>query len=300
MNEGADTPQFASADGAVAGLYGASVSIDRRIRLSGGCINSAFRLFLSNGKSVFLKERSNDEPGIFRKEARGLQTLTVPDGPRIPGVIACGEGADGQFLLLEFIDSAPRVPSFGRDLGTRLAVVHARQRAPRAGFPEDNHIGATPQENGWMDTWSGFFGERRLRSQIVRAFNAGRADRSMLHAAEALIERLPDLLPEPDGGFHLLHGDLWGGNCISSAEGSPVLIDPAVSYGHREADIAMTELFGGFGRDFYSAYRDAWPMDPGYPERRDIYNLYHLLNHLNLFGASYLPGCRAILGRFRR
>ncbi len=150
-----------------------------------------------------------------------------------------------------------------------------------------------------MNDWHAFFGERRLGFQIELARRGGRADAALERGVHRVIDRLDELIPDlDDGGASVLHGDLWGGNYLVSSDGEPVLIDPAVYYGHREADLAMTELFGGFQAPFYRAYKSEWPLVPGYEARRDVYNLYHLLNHLNLFGSSYAGSCAAIVRRF--
>ena len=169
-----------------------------------------------------------------------------------------------------------------------LAAAH-REAGPRFGWSRDNYIGSTPQANGWCDDWAEFWRERRLRPQLELAarkgFNLGRIDP---------VPVLQNHKPQPA----LLHGDLWSGNAGFTADG-PVVLDPAVYYGDREADLAMTELFGGFPREFYDAYNKAWPLESGYPRRKHLYNLYHLLNHLNLFGGGYLAQVKATLRLLR-
>ncbi len=210
------------------------------------------------------------------------------------------KSSSGQFLLLEYIDAGRKSAGFWERFGQELAELHRTNTRGRCGFDGDNFIGTNPQENRWTESWTEFFGEMRLRRQLDLArkngFVSGVRD-PIAAGVERLIARLPSLLPEPEAAS-LLHGDLWGGNYLVGQSGEPVLIDPAVSYGHREADLAMTELFGAFDRGFYSAYNGAYPLDPGYAERRDIYNLYHLLNHLNLFGRSYEGSVRSILARY--
>ena len=165
------------------------------------------------------------------------------------------------------------------------------------GFPIDNYIGSTPQINTPKDSWVDFFRECRLHPQVRMAYDAGYLERSAMRQADSIMERLETLLPEPDHPS-LLHGDLWGGNYMTGPDGKAWLIDPATYVGHREADLAMTELFGGFAPAFYSAYRSIAHVDAGYDERRDLYNLYHLLNHVNLFGYSYVGSVLHILNRF--
>ena len=171
------------------------------------------------------------------------------------------------------------------------------QLEPRYGFPIDNYIGSTPQINTPKDSWVDFFRECRLHPQVRWAYDAGYLERSAMRQADAIMERLETLLPEPDHPS-LLHGDLWGGNFMTGPDGKAWLIDPATYVGHREADLAMTELFGGFAPAFYSAYRQIANVDPEYDDRRDLYNLYHLLNHVNLFGYSYVGSVLRTLDRF--
>jgi protein-ribulosamine 3-kinase len=286
---------------AVRYLRGDGVSVRSEGRTGGGSINDTRRLVLSDGDSLFLKINGTEHSGLFLEEARGLMTLRRADaGPRVPEALAIFEDGRRQYLLMEHIEPGRRSGKFAVELGARLAEMHRSQRSPSCGFGRDNHIGATPQPNGWVQGWYDFFGERRLLYQVELAARNGRADRRMREGVELLVRRLPDLLPNVDDGqASILHGDLWGGNVMAASTGEAAIIDPAVSYGHREADLAMTSLFGGFEPAFYRAYAEAWPLVPGYEARRDIYNLYHLLNHLNLFGDSYRPGCTAIIERFR-
>jgi protein-ribulosamine 3-kinase len=204
---------------------------------------------------------------------------------RAPQPVSHGTVREQAYLLLEFLPLQGK-----RDfaaLGRMLAEAHC-QPGPRFGWSRDNYIGATPQRNGWSDNWAGFWREKRLQPQFELARRNGfdlRID----------AEILQDHRPQPS----LLHGDLWSGNAGFTKEG-PVLFDPAVYYGDREADLAMTELFGGFSREFYEAYEETYPLEPGYQVRKHLYNLYHLLNHLNLFGAGYLPQVKETLSLLRR
>jgi protein-ribulosamine 3-kinase len=200
---------------------------------------------------------------------------------RVPKVFSHGVEGGQAYLLLEYLDLQGN-GDFAA-LGRMLATLH-RKTATRFGWQRDNYIGATPQANGWCDDWAEFWRERRLRPQFERAG-------LKLEFAEKLLE---NHRPQPS----LLHGDLWNGNVGFTPEG-PVIFDPAVYYGDREADLAMTELFGGFPREFYQAYRQAWPLPPGYEKRKHLYNLYHLLNHLNLFGGGYLGQVNATLRLLR-
>jgi len=287
----------ASVEEAVRTIYGDDTGIDGRRSVGGGCINRAFVLALSNGASLFLKENSARFEHMFRAEALGLEALRRGNGPRTPAPVAWGENANSQFILIEHIEQGQggRSGDFWERFGRELAELHRSNTSERPGFDEDNYIGSNPQQNGWMGGWIEFFAERRLRFQVGLAGRAGAG--SLSSGVEKLIQRLPELLIEPERQS-LLHGDLWGGNYMVGPSGEPVLIDPAVYYGHREADLAMTELFGGFGRRFYESYRESFPLEPGYSDRRDIYNLYHLLNHFNLFGSSYEGSVRSIIRRY--
>jgi fructosamine-3-kinase len=181
------------------------------------------------------------------------------------------------------------------EMGRRIAALHSVQHA-RFGWHRDNTIGSTAQANGWSDCWTTFWRERRLAPQLGLAA-ANKYTGALQRQGEALLSRLPQLLGEHDPRPSLLHGDLWRGNASFTRAGEPVVYDPACYFGDREADLAMTELFGGFPRAFYAGYEEVLPQVEGYAVRRDLYNLYHVLNHLNLFGAAYLEQARGLIGR---
>ena len=266
--------------------------------VSGGDINRAYRLTLADGMRVFLKTNAGKDVSFFEAEAGGLTAIAGSGSIGVPRVLGLGTDADhGAFLLLEWIDSAKPAGDFWENFGRRLAALHRAETADltpggRFGFTAGNYIGASPQANMPCERWVDFFRERRLAPQFkmaARWFDA--ADRRRI---DRLMERLGDTLEEPERPS-LLHGDLWSGNFIVGPDGEAWLIDPASYVGHAEADLAMTELFGGFGSAFYSAYRESAHIRPGYERRRGLYNLYHMLNHLNLFGASYLGGVRSAI-----
>jgi fructosamine-3-kinase len=231
----------------------------------------------------------------FQAEADGLAALRATGAVRVPAVIDCEMADGGARLVLEHLDLRPLDRASGAALGSALAELH-RTTGPRFGWANDNFIGDSPQENGWRDNWALFFAERRLRPQLRRAAANG-LERKLADQGASLAERLPafflDYQPLPS----LLHGDLWSGNAGALADGTPAIYDPAVHYGDRETDVAMTELFGGFPEAFYVAYRQTWPLDPGFETRKILYNLYHVLNHYNLFGAAYLGQARRMIGR---
>lgn len=290
----------ADVDSAVRALFdGENVAVERRNTVSGGCINRTSVLVLSNGWKLFLKENSGRYPGMFAAEARGLEALRAADGPRVPAPYACHEDGGAQFLVLEYITPGSRGSRFWEEFGRAMARLHKSNTAEQYGFDADNYIGSTPQENGWSPSWTEFFAERRLRYQIRLARNLGLADERMAQDVDSIISRLDSLLRTPEHPS-LLHGDFWGGNFMVGSDGRAVIIDPAVYYGDREADLAMTELFGGFQPRFYSAYNEEFPLDDGYKERKELYNLYHMLNHLNLFGRGYAGSVNSIVRRFTR
>jgi fructosamine-3-kinase len=265
--------------------------------VSGGCINHGVRVELADGP-VFLKHNADAPAGLFAAEARGLQALAdAADELAVPRPLAWAEAEDGApaWIAMEWLEPAVRPRDFAERLGRGLAELHGLSTRPENwGWMEDNYIGRLPQQNGPMDSWAEFWRARRLEPQLAMARAAGR-----LPGREAdwdrLFDRLPALLDDAKAeGPSLLHGDLWGGNVLAAAAG-PALIDPAVYRGHREADLAMTELFGGFGDGFHAAYGEAWPLLPGYPARRAVYQLWYLLVHVNLFGGGYVGQTAGVL-----
>ena len=275
-------------EGALVALFGPRARVARRHSVGGGCINETGRLELADGRTVFLKENSGRLPDMFRREAEGLLALCGAPGPRVPRPLAVHGDAERQFLLLEDVRSAPRRADFWEKFGRDLARMHGSQ-TDRCGFSADNYIGATVQPNPRERSWTAFYRRHRLGFQLGLARDHGRADRALVRGVEGVMARLDELLDtgSPEAWPSLLHGDLWSGNFMVGPDGHAVIIDPAVYYGHPEADLAMTELFGRFDDRFYAAYRELRPLAPGYERRRAVYNLYHALNHLNLFGGGY-------------
>lgn len=247
------------------------------------------------GAGRFVKTGATAALAMFEAEAAGLAALRQAGAVRVPEVHAC-DIVDGQArIVLEHLELRPLTRDSGADLGTRLAALH-RNVGPRFGWPADNFIGATKQENAWRDNWALFFAEHRLRPQLKLARQHG-MERRLAEQGESLAERLGAFFVDYQPAPSLLHGDLWGGNAGALPDGTPVIFDPACYYGDREADIAMTELFGGFPDSVHAAYRRAWPLDAGYETRKTLYNLYHILNHFNLFGAGYLGQARRMIER---
>jgi len=282
---------------AIAKISGTELSIKHRRHVSGGDINEAAIITLSDDSQMFLKENRADLVLMFAAEAKGLMALGQAGIPPVPQPLGWGRDGRRSFLLLEVVESG-RLES-AEDFGLALAHLHRHLRNEKCGFSGDNWIGSTSQINTPMSSWFEFFAECRLGYQWRLARMNGYGDKALTKAMESLQSRLIHLLPDLDGGMaSLLHGDLWGGNWMAGADGQAYLIDPAVYYGHREADLAMTRLFGGFPGGFYQSYVEAWPIEAGFSERIPLYNLYHLLNHLNLFGTSYMGRVRDILFRY--
>jgi fructosamine-3-kinase len=263
-------------------------------KVPGGSINECYRWPCAGG-ALFVKVSPRTILRDFEAEVAGLAYLEAAHALRVPRVMAVGYTEGAAFLALEWISAGARTPDCERRLGEGLAVLHAVS-APRFGWTRDNTIGRTPQENSWADDWVGFFRERRLRPQLARAVAGGYAD--LLDApGERLLESLHLLLAGHRPTPSLLHGDLWGGNWLASEDIEPVVFDVAVYYGDRETDLAMTRLFGGFGEAFYRGYEGVTPAATGEAERRALYNLYHVLNHANLFGAGYARQARESIDR---
>ena len=255
---------------------------DRQAR-SGGSINQALRLSGTDGRHFFVKLNAASGAEMFAAEARGLAELQRCERLKIPEVIGTGTAGRTSFLVLEDLDLGGRPD--GVALGHGVADMHQKTRA-RFGLDHDNFIGSTPQPNREHERWSDFYRDERLGFQRELATRRG-APGALLRALEALEQSLDGFFRDYDPAPSLLHGDLWSGNWGFLADGRPTLFDPAVYYGDREADLAMMELFGHPGRDFFAAYEEVLPIDPGYRVRRSLYNLYHILNHDHLFGGGY-------------
>lgn len=260
--------------------------------VAGGDINDAYRLEPESGPTLFLKLNRSTPSDMFAREAEGLRALAVEGGPRLPKPFAWGR----DFLLLEYLAPASRAPDYWETFGRRLAAVHSHT-SPRFGFDHDNYIGRTPQANRWEVDGHRFFAEQRLGFQARLARERGLLGEAEVRRVERIGSRLRQLVPEQPAS--LIHGDLWSGNAIVGPDGQACLIDPAAHFGWAEADLAMTALFGRFPESFYAAYESVRPLAPGYRSRFDLYNLYHLLNHLNLFGQGYLGSVQAVLDRFQ-
>jgi len=270
---------------AIGNSLGVSLQSQPTSRVHGGSINECYR-WESNSGALFVKLAPARGSAMFEAEAAGLEELRRAQAVRVPQVMSVGTGAGKAWLALEWIQSGAASSATDAALGERLARQHHATQ-PAFGWSRDNTIGSTPQPNEWDRNWVTFFRDRRLRYQLDLAGNNGYG-RRLQKRGEALLDRMSEFFSTYQPAPSLLHGDLWGGNRVADERGDPVIFDPAVYYGDREADLAMTRLFGGFGPAFYSAYESAWALAAGATTRTELYNLYHVLNHLNLFGDGYL------------
>jgi fructosamine-3-kinase len=270
--------------------------------ISGGSINETFKV-KAGSHTFFCKINSGTTyPGLFEKEASGLHAISETTCISTPGIIGTYYWNDQQVLLMEWVNSGTRTTAFWKKFGEQLAKMHlwkhgtdpTKQQA--FGFKQDNYMGALPQRNTQMDEWCTFFTERRLKPQLELAGHHN-LPAWLLGAFDKMYEKLPQIFAHEPASF--LHGDLWSGNFLCNEQSEPVLIDPAVYYGHRSMDLAMTTLFGGFEKPFYEAYAYWYPLPSNYSEQWEVCNLYPLLIHLNLFGKSYLSSIESCLRRFQ-
>jgi fructosamine-3-kinase len=266
--------------------------------VAGGCVHRT--LMVGDGQQrYFVKVGGTHTRTMFEGEADGLAAIAATGAFRTPAVVAVGGDGEHAFLILEHLEMhAPHSAEEGEAFASALVQLH-RCIGPAFGWERDNHIGATPQCNTRMDSWAGFFAAHRLRPQLEIARRAG-YDGELQQFGARVLTRLPALFLEYRPQPSLLHGDLWYGNAGITSQGEPALFDPACHHGDREADLAMSELFGGFPGAFYASYRRNWPLDCGYEQRKPLYNLYHLLNHLNLFGAGYLRDATRLAAQLAR
>ncbi len=277
----------------IANASGESFSPRPPRQIGGGCINTAALLEDEAGR-WFVKLNDASRLDMFEAELDGLRAMAETGSIRVPRPLCCGIAGGQAYIVMEYLGLTGGGGTTAERAGEQLAAMH-RSTAEGFGWHRDNTIGATPQPNAWERDWLRFWRERRLGFQLELAARNGHGGRLQQRGA-ILMERLGalfDRVPAPS----LLHGDLWGGNFSGDADGNPVVFDPACYYGDREADIAMTELFGGFSGRFYAAYNDAWRLDAGYETRKTLYNLYHVLNHLNLFGGGYGTQAQRMIDR---
>jgi protein-ribulosamine 3-kinase len=279
---------------ALSAALGHDVAPGPESTVHGGSINDCYRWKTAAGP-VFVKVCPDERRWILDAEADGLRRLRGAGALAVPAVLAEARAGEVACLALEWLELRRPDTAAERRLGAALARLH-RVQGPAFGLERDNAIGATPQSNGSGADWPAFWRVRRLGAQLDLAARNGYGGR-LQDRGRRLLEHVADFFRDYAPAPSLLHGDLWAGNRAALAGGVPVVFDPAVYYGDREADLAMTRLFGGFGADFYAAYVEEWPLDTGAASRRDLYNLYHVLNHLNLFGGSYRTQAEAMIDR---
>ncbi|MEL6929201.1 MAG: fructosamine kinase family protein [Cyanobacteria bacterium J06600_6] len=278
---------------------GQSFTIAERHSLSGGCINQGYRV-KSQQAEYFVKLNDAAKAEMFVAEALGLKQMSATQTIAVPQAICWGTAGSSSYIVLQWLDLSGRsgaARSWGspplatasrsdrgwQEMGRQLAEMHRQGISIKFGWEMNNTIGSTPQINSWNESWADFFAEQRIGYQLKLAQRRGGSFPDRNQVVEAVRKKLSAHQPQAS----LVHGDLWSGNAAIGSNNSPVIFDPATYYGDRETDLAMTELFGGFPRAFYSGYNAAWQLDAGYRERKNIYNLYHILNHFNLFGGGY-------------
>ena len=271
-----------------------SANVARAVAVTGGDINEAAEVTLSDGRVVFVKWNARADPAMFPAEARGLRWLAEAGAIRVPRVVAVSEHPS--FIVLEFLRPAERRPAFDEELGRGLAALHL-YGASSFGLDHDNFIGRLPQSNATAPSWAEFYREERLERQLRLAVDGGLATTRMTRDFERLFARLGELVGPVEPPARL-HGDLWGGNLHADERGAPCLIDPAVYGGHREVDLAMMRLFGGFQARCFAAYEEAYPLAPGHADRVGLYQLYPLMVHVNLFGGSYVASVERTLSAY--
>ena len=262
--------------------------------LSGGCISNAYKIKTGVGEIYFLKYNSSVNNDMFMKEAHGLQELNKAGVIKIPDVICYDE----DYILLEQIEAGIKQKNFSEDFGRKFALLH-NFTSEFYGFYEDNYIGSNPQINisqgNEKQDWTKFYFNKRILFQLYLAEETGNSTSELRKAIAVLENKMDEIVVDNGENPSLLHGDLWNGNYLINKKGFACLIDPAVYYGNREADLAMTKLFGGFDSKFYEAYNEAFPLPEGHEYRENIYKLYHVLNHLNLFGGGYYSQAMSLI-----
>ena len=250
--------------------------------LGGGCINQAYQIS-GNGSTYFVKLNQASEVEMFAAEAQGLEQMFATKTIRVPKPICWGIAGNNSYLALEWLELGSANRHCWEEMGRKLARLHGAGGANQFGWQRNNTIGSTPQINPWCDRWADFFAQHRIGYQLRLAQRRG----GNFPAPETVVEAVKQQLALVSPQSSLVHGDLWSGNAACTSDGEPVIIDPATYYGHREVDLAMTELFGGFPPAFYGGYNQEWQLDEGYQQRKTLYNLYHILNHFNIFGYGY-------------
>ena len=279
----------------IATITGKAFKVAQSSQVGGGCINTAFKITGQDKREYFVKFNHADKLDMFEAEADGLRELNNANAILVPEAIATGIEGNQSFIVMEYLPFGGSGRGAMAHFGSQLAQMH-RYTTTQYGWHRDNTIGSTPQPNHWENDWLTFWRKHRLGYQLKLAQRNGFSHKA-LDKGEQILDRLEVFFPDALQVASLLHGDLWSGNYAVSFTGEPVIYDPAVYFGDREADMAMTELFSGFGQDFYAAYNEAWPLDDGYQLRKTLYNLYHILNHFNLFGGGYGAQAEGMMDR---
>lgn len=275
--------------------FGKAIELIKTSTVSGGDINDAYRFETSQGDFFVKKNSASRFPQMFQKEAMGLRLLAKANEIEVPEVVSFGDDSETAFLVLKFIKSGSQKNNFWDEFGQQLSNLH-KHTNDFFGLEQDNYIGSLHQSNLKHKKWTDFYREERLSSQVKLARDNGRMDAGTVKVFDHFYSKLDEIFPvEPPA---LLHGDLWGGNFMVGESGNAVIIDPAVYYGHREMDLGMSKLFGGFNSQFYKAYNSNFPLEKGWEQRLDFCNLYPLLVHVNLFGGGYLSSVKSILRKF--
>ena len=274
---------------------GKNIIIENYSPVGGGSINEAYKIDTSDGLYFVKKNSARLFPQMFQKEIKGINIIGKTNEIIVPQIVCSGEIDNVTFLIMKHIQSGITGHNFWDDFGKKLASLH-KYTDDFFGLDHDNYIGSLIQRNNKHDNWYDFFREERLEFQVKMARNNGQAGVDIVKGFERFYGRLESIFPkEPPA---LLHGDLWSGNYMINENGEPVLIDPAVYFGHREMDLAMTKLFGGFDKQFYQGYNKQYPLEKGWESRMEYCNLYPLMVHVNLFGGSYLQSVKSIIRRF--
>lgn len=257
-------------------------SVNSHRSVSGGCINQGYAV-TDGDCSYFVKLNSASEVVMFEAEALGLKQMLTTATIRVPKPICWGRVASSAYIVLEWLKLGSGGNSSWQEMGRQLAAMHSHTSSQGFGWEMNNTIGSTPQINTWTTDWAEFYAKHRLGYQFQLAKRRG----GHFPQQERLLAAIPQLLANHQPQSSLVHGDLWGGNAAFTASGEPAIFDPATYYGDREVDVAMTELFGSFPAAFYRGYNEVFPLDSGYEQRKILYNLYHIINHFNIFGGSY-------------
>ncbi|MFE1747220.1 fructosamine kinase family protein [Coleofasciculus sp. H7-2] len=281
-------------DAQITRLTGERFQSQQRQSVSGGCINQGYAV--SDGqRTYFIKINQASLVDMFEAEALGLQQMLETHTIRVPKPIGWGTGGNSAYIVLEWLEIGRGDTHSWEEMGRMLAAMHKCAGKDAFGWDRNNTIGSTPQINNWTADWAEFYAKHRLGYQFQLARRGAHFPQQ-----EQLLAAIPELLADYHPQPSLVHGDLWGGNAGFTASGEPVIFDPAAYYSDREVDIAMTELFGGFPPAFYRGYNEVFPLDPGYERRKRLYNLYHILNHFNLFGGGYSSQANGMIERILR